>query len=286
MNLPLAPGREFQPSRGCGHSPGPPARQEPAFRGLILSKLFGERPRQRNEARPRPGPASGLRSVRLNKHCPSRPGRERVCAHTPVHVCVCAHVCGLCMCVPVCLCMSARVHLCVHVCLCAHECMCAHVCTFVCNCLCATARLDEGTASPAPGGGRAREPACVRSHAPPSGSLVLARRALSHSTDSTAASGRHAGRGTLGGPTTSASARDVRSARDVTQSHRFSRRGHASFPAREPLCPDLPPHHRRGTLSEGSHGGPAEAASKGPLHRPSRPHGAAPLCSLGTKATQ
>lgn len=141
MNPPLAPGREFQPSRGCGHSPGPPALQEPAFRGLILSELFGERPRQRNEARPRPGPASGLRSVRLNKHCPSRPGRERVCAHMPVHVCVCPHVCGLCMCVPVCLCTSARVHLCVHVCLCAHECMCAHVCTFVRNCLCACAHV-------------------------------------------------------------------------------------------------------------------------------------------------
>lgn len=135
-----APGREFQPSRGCGHSPGPPARQEPAFRGLILSELFGERPRQRNEARPRPGPASGLRSVRLNKHCPSRPGRERVCAHTPVHVCVCAHVCGLCMCVPVCLCTSARVHLCVHVCLCAHECICVRTCAPLCATACVRVR--------------------------------------------------------------------------------------------------------------------------------------------------
>lgn len=113
-----APGREFQPSRGCGHSPGPPARQEPAFRGLILSELFGERPRQRNEARPRPGPASGLRSVRLNKHCPSRPGRERVCAHTPVHVCVCARV--------------WLVHMCA--CVSVHECPCASVCSRVLMC--------------------------------------------------------------------------------------------------------------------------------------------------------
>lgn len=118
MNPPLAPGREFQPSRGCGHSPGPPARQEPAFRGLILSELFGERPRQRNEARPRPGPASGLRSVRLNKHCPSRPGRERVCAHTPVHVCVCARV--------------WLVHMCA--CVSVHECPCASVCSRVLMC--------------------------------------------------------------------------------------------------------------------------------------------------------
>lgn len=88
---------------------------------------------------------AGRGGPRPERHRAVSPTAHARCAHTRVHVYVCAAQCACtrkCVCVQVCVHLKVRVctSVCVHVyCACACACMCT--CTWVCACMCTSAGM-------------------------------------------------------------------------------------------------------------------------------------------------